>query len=83
MIWSRSHQLCPGRDAAAQTLVCAAASQIRDRSNPWRSRISGAPRARSCAENAEDFRHALVLHRIRDTNGHFHGARFTIMAWVA
>jgi hypothetical protein len=48
------------------------ALQTRDRTNPWRSRISGAPRARSLSRAYFCEFRALVLHRVRDTSG---GAR--------
>src|SRR5262245_20272299 len=41
--------------------------QTRDRPNLWRSRISGAPRARSPSRASLGGLCALVLHRIRDT----------------
>jgi hypothetical protein len=48
------------------------ALQTRDRANLWRSRISGAPRARSLSRAYFCDLGALVLHRVRDTSG---GAR--------
>jgi hypothetical protein len=45
------------------------ALQTRDRANLWRSRTSGAPRARSLSRAYFCDLHALVLHRVRDTSG--------------
>ena len=44
------------------------ALQTRDRANLWRSRISGAPRARSLSRTYFYDVRALVPHRVRDTS---------------